>query len=127
MGAAMRNAIHSIRNRLDRVGVILSGLCALHCVASILLVAGLGLGGEFLLAPAIHRVGLALAVAVGAATLIIGVARHGDYKVLQVGAAGIAIMAVALFVEHGTEEAVLTITGVVLLAWAHIRNLRLAR
>lgn len=123
----MREAILSIRDRLDRVGVMLSGLCALHCVASILLVTGLGLGGQFLLAPAIHRVGLALAVAVGAATLIIGVAKHGDQRVLQVGAAGIAFMAVALFVGHGVEEAVLTIAGVTLLAWAHIRNLRLAR
>jgi len=123
----MRDAILSIRDRLDRLGVMLSGLCALHCVASILLVAGLGLGGELLLAPVIHRVGLALAVAVGAATLTIGVARHGDHRVLQVGAAGIGFMAVALVVGHGTAEAVLTIAGVALLAWAHIRNLHLAR
>jgi hypothetical protein len=126
MGRAMRNAILSIRNRLDRVGVMLSGLCALHCVASILLVTGLGLGGEFLLAPAIHRVGLALAIAVGAATLVIGVSRHRDPKPLQVGAAGIALMIVALLVGHGRAEAVLTIGGVTLLAWAHIRNLRQA-
>lgn len=120
----MRNAILSIRDRLDRVGVMLSGLCALHCVASILLVAGLGLGGEFLLAPVIHRVGLALAIAVGAATLVIGVSRHGDPRPLQIGAAGIALMIVALLAGHGTAEAVLTIGGVALLAWAHIRNLR---
>lgn len=126
MNGAMRNAILSIRDRLDRVGVMLSGLCALHCVASILLVAGLGLGGEFLLAPVIHRVGLALAIAVGAATLVIGVSRHRDPQTLQVGAAGIALMIVALLVGHGTAEAVLTISGVTLLAWAHIRNLRQA-
>jgi len=49
----MRNAILSIRDRLDRVGVLLSGLCALHCLAGLMLVAGLGFGGEVLLAPAI--------------------------------------------------------------------------
>lgn len=127
MGDAMRDAILSIRDRLDRVGVMLSGLCALHCLAGLLLVAGLGLGGEFLLAPVIHRVGLALAVAVGAATLVIGVSRHRDPRPLQVGAAGIGLMIVALLVGHGTAEAVLTIGGVALLAWAHLRNLRLAR
>ena len=45
----MAKAMVLIRNRLDRFGVLLSGLCALHCVAGLLLVAGLGLGGELLL------------------------------------------------------------------------------
>jgi len=120
----VRDALVLIRNRLDRVGVLLSGLCALHCLAGVLLVAGLGLGGEVLLAPVIHRVGLALAVAVGSVTLVMGVARHGDPQPLQVGAAGIAFMAFALFVGHGTVEAVLTIVGVAMLGWAHLRNLR---
>lgn len=127
MGSAMNDASLSIRDRLDRVGVMLSGLCALHCIAGILLVAGLGLGGEWLLAPAIHRVGLALAIVVGAATLVIGVVRHRDPRPLQFGAAGIGLMIAALAVGHGTAEAVLTIGGVALLAWAHLRNLRLAR
>ena len=120
----MRQAFLSIRGRLDRVGVILSGLCALHCLAGLLLVAGLGLGGGVLLAPEIHRVGLALAIAVGSITLVLGVVRHGDPVPLQVGAAGIGLMAVALFVGHGSAEGVLTIMGVALLAWAHLRNLR---
>ncbi|MDE2435019.1 MAG: MerC domain-containing protein [Sphingomonadales bacterium] len=120
----MRAAMLSIRDRLDRVGVLLSGLCAVHCLASLALIAGLGLGGEYLLNPMIHRVGLALAVAVGSATLVMGVARHGDPLPLQVGAAGIAMMAVALFTSHGKAEAALTIAGVALLAWAHLRNIR---
>ena len=124
MTGSMRQAFISIRGRLDRVGVILSGLCALHCLAGLMLVAGLGLGGGLLLSPEIHRVGLALAIAVGSVTLVFGVIRHGDPVPLQVGAAGLGLMAVALFVGHGTAEAVLTIMGVTLLAWAHLRNLR---
>lgn len=120
----MRDAFISIRNRLDRFGVLLSGLCALHCLAGLLLVAGLGLGGEYILAPVIHRVGLALAIGVGAMTLVLGVSRHGDPVPLQIGAAGIALMAVALFTGHGTAEALFTIAGVGLLGWAHLRNLR---
>ena len=90
----MRNAMFLIRNRLDRVGVLLSGLCALHCIAGLLLVAGLGLSGEVLFAPAIHRIGLALAIVVGAITLVFGVIRHGDPRPLQVGAAGLGLMIV---------------------------------
>ena len=120
----MRKAILSIRDRLDRIGVMLSGMCALHCVLSIVLVTVLGLGGEALLSPAIHRVGLALAVVIGAVTLGMGVRRHGQTGPLVLGFAGITLMGVGLLVSHGTAEALLTIPGVALVATAHIRNLR---
>lgn len=114
----------SIRDRLDRAGVLLSGLCALHCILGIVLVSVLGLGGQVLLAPAIHEIGLALAIAVGAVTLGLGAARHGQTGPLVIGACGIGLMSAALFVGHGLPEAVLTICGVALVAAAHIRNLR---
>jgi hypothetical protein len=120
----MRTAILSIRDRLDRVGVLLSGLCALHCIAGLLLVTGLGLGGGLLLAPAIHRVGLALAIAVALLTLGIGAIRHGQRGPLLLGGAGITLMALALLAGHGQAEALLTVCGVSLVALAHIRNLR---
>jgi len=122
----MRAAIALIRNRLDRMGILLSALCALHCLAGILLVAGLGIGGEFLFAPSIHRIGLALAIVIGGITLAIGITRHGDPRPLQIGALGLVLMVAALAVGHGAYEAVLTIGGVSLLAWAHLRNLRLS-
>jgi hypothetical protein len=114
----------SIRKRLDRAGVVLSGLCAVHCLLSILLVSVLGIGGEVLLAPAIHEAGLALAIMVGAVTLGLGVLRHGQTGPILAGACGIVLMATALFVGHGLREAMLTICGVALVATAHIRNLR---
>lgn len=120
----MRKALSSIRDRLDRVGVLLSGLCALHCVASIVLVSVLGLGGQALLAPAIHEIGLVLAVVVGAVTLGIGAVRHGLPGPLLIGTIGVTLMAMALLVGHGVPEALLTIAGVALVATAHIRNLR---
>ncbi len=120
----MRDAILSIRNRLDRVGVLLSGLCALHCIAGLVLVTTLGLGGGVLLAPAIHEMGLALAIVVGLLTLGLGALRHGQLGPLLIGGCGLALMAAALTVPHGTAEAFLTIAGVSLVAVAHIRNLR---
>jgi hypothetical protein len=114
----------SIRDRLDGAGVVLSGLCAVHCLLSVVLVSVLGIGGEVLLAPAIHEVGLALAILVGVVTLGIGVARHGQTGPLLIGACGIVLMASALVVGHGLREALLTICGVALVATAHIRNLR---
>ena len=120
----MRATLLLIRDRLDRTGIVLSGLCALHCVLSIVIVSALGLGSTILLAPEIHEIGLLLAVVIGAVTLGLGVARHGRAGPLLIGACGIAFMAMALVVGHGFREAVLTIAGVSLVAFAHIRNLR---
>lgn len=123
----MRPPLLSIRDRLDRAGIVLSGLCALHCLLSIVLVAGLGIGGQALLAPEVHHVGLVLAIVVGAVTLGFGMARHGRRGPLAIGSAGVALMVGALAVGHGVDEAVLTIAGVGLVALAHIGNLRQAR
>jgi hypothetical protein len=120
----MQSVIVSIRDRLDSAGMLLSGLCALHCVLGIVLVSVLGLGGGVLLDPAIHEIGLALAIGVGVLTLGLGVLRHGQLGPLLIGAGGLALMGLALAVGHGLPEAVLTIAGVSLVAFAHIRNLR---
>lgn len=123
----MAGVLLSIRNRCDRLGLLLSGLCAVHCGLSIGLVSALGLGGELLLAPAVHRVGLALALAIGVVSLGLGVMRHGRLGPLAIGATGIALMAGALAVGHGPGEVALTVPGVILVAVAHIRNLHQAR
>jgi hypothetical protein len=120
-------AWRAIRLRLDRVGIVLSGLCALHCLLGIALISLFGLSslaGEELFAPSIHRIGLALAVAIGAVTLGLGVLRHGRGEPLLIGGLGLALMTGALFAPHGVGEAGLTIAGVALVAYAHIRNLR---
>ena len=120
----MTRAVALIRNRFDRLGIVLSGICAAHCLATLGIVAMFGLGGSLLLAPAIHRVGLAVAVVIGAAAIGFGVAQHRRREPLLVGAAGLALMALALAAGHGPAEAVLTIAGVALVALAHWRNLR---
>ncbi len=122
----MRATLASIRTQLDRTGIFLSGLCVVHCVAGIFLVTVLGLGGGALLEPRIHEIGLAVAIAIAAVTLGIGVLRHGEFAPLAIGACGIALMAGGLAVQHGLGEALLTVTGVTLVAFAHIRNLRRA-
>ena len=122
----MRHALLSIRDRFDRAGIFLSGLCVVHCVLGLVIVSFLGLGGGVLLAPSIHRIGLALAVTIGALALGAGFARHGRSAPLLLGALGLSLMAAALAVGHGLGEAVLTIGGVGIVASAHLWNLRAA-
>lgn len=122
----MRRALLSIRDRFDRAGIVLSGLCVVHCVLGLILVSFLGLGGGVLLAPDLHRIGLALAVAIGVIALGAGFVRHGRSAPLALGALGLALMAGALLVGHGLPEALLTICGVTIVASAHLWNLRAA-
>ena len=72
----MAHTLSSIRGRLDRAGMLLSSLCAVHCVLGIVIVAGLGLGGGLLLDPAIHRFGLLLATLIAGVAIGLGALQH---------------------------------------------------
>jgi len=113
-----------LRGRLDKAGMLLSGLCAVHCLAGLLLVTVMGLGGGVLLDPSIHRVGLAVALVVGGATIGISAVRHGHRLPLMLGTLGLTFMAAALWTGHSAFEAALTICGVALVALAHFINIR---
>lgn len=113
-----------IRQRLDRAGVALSALCAVHCLLSVLLVSVIGLGAEALLDPAIHRFGLLIATLIAAVAIGWGAMRHRMAAPFVVAMMGLSFMGGALAVPHGVEEAVLTIIGVALVSLGHILNLR---
>jgi MerC mercury resistance protein len=59
----------TLRRRLDHLGIGLAGLCALHCLVTLVVISALGLGGvvggHYLLDENIHRIGLLLALLVG--------------------------------------------------------------
>ena len=115
-----------IRGRLDRAGMVLSSLCAVHCVLGIVIVAGLGLGGGLLLDPMIHRVGLLLATVIAGVAIGIGALQHRRAAPFVVAMTGLSFMGGGLAVEHGVQEAVLTVIGVALVAAGHLLNLRKA-
>ncbi|MBO6767252.1 MAG: MerC domain-containing protein [Erythrobacter sp.] len=120
----LQRAISPIRRRLDRVGIFLSGACAVHCLLSIVLVSGLGIGGELFLSPEIHRFGLVLATLIAAVAIGWGALRHRMATPFVIAMTGLTFMGGALAVPHGYKEAVLTIIGVALVSLGHILNLR---
>ena len=120
----MNEAMFGLRGRLDRLGVVLSGLCMVHCLAGLFVLGAFGLGGSVLFDPAIHRFGLMIAFALGVLTIGMNAVRHGHRLPLVLGCTGLMLMASAILAGHGAAEAGLTIGGVVLVASAHVVNLR---
>ncbi len=117
----------SLRRRLDHFGIGLAGLCALHCLATLVVISALGVGGHFLLNENIHRVGLLLALIVATVTIGWGLLRHGRMLPFLVALGGIVLMAAALLVPHGANEFLLTLLGVALVSAGHLLNLRAVR
>ena len=120
----MSSASTLIRRTLDRAGIWLSSLCLLHCLLSIVAVTVLGLGGQFLFAPEIHSIGLALALIIAAVAIGWGALRHRKAAPFVTAMMGLTFMGGALAVPHGIYEAVLTMIGVALVSTGHVLNLR---
>lgn len=112
---------------LDRLAIGLSGLCLVHCVASVLLLSLLASAGGMLLHPAVHEAGLAIAIAIGTYALVRGAVEHGYTLPAAVGGLGLGVMAGALSVPHSGAETVYTMVGVGILALGHDLNRRAAR
>ena len=121
---ALTKAYNSIRERFDRAGVVLSGLCAAHCLASIIVLSAFGFGGEFLLAPAIHKWGLAIALVVAAVAIGWGAIQHRQAPPFVIAMMGLSFMGGALALPHGVHESILTMIGVALVSLGHVLNLR---
>jgi hypothetical protein len=111
--------------RFDRLAIGLSGLCAVHCVASAIFLAFMASVGAALLNPLWHEIGLSLAIVLGVVALGRGFLSHGYAMPLFVGSFGLGMMAGAITLPHdGGMETVYTVIGVALLALGHDLNRR---
>jgi hypothetical protein len=113
--------------RLDRLAMGLSGLCAVHCVATAVLLGLVASAGGLLGKPIIHEVGLSLAMVLGAIALGRGMKEHGFILPGAVGALGLAIMAFAMSLHESGFEPAFTIVGVSVLALGHRLNIMAKR
>jgi hypothetical protein len=117
---------------LDAGAMLISGLCLVHCLALPVLLALLPFAAaSFVADESFHRWLLLAIVPTSALALVIGSRRHRHASVLRLGAGAVALLAVAAFGDlYGMSErwqTVLTVTGGLLLATAHLTNLRLHR
>ncbi|MFP7722682.1 MerC domain-containing protein [Lysobacter sp. A3-1-A15] len=113
----------------DRVGFAASFLCAIHCALLPLVLAlapafGLKLGGwvDF------DQAFVVFATVLGATTLTLGYRRHRGFHAWALLLPGLALVWAASFTplhNHSTTHMVMMVGGGVMLALAHLLNLRL--
>ncbi len=112
----------------DRIAVLVSGLCLVHCISTMLFVALLSSAAGALLDPIVHEIGIGVAIALGLFTLGRGVLDHGYIMPAAIGGLGLGIMAGAITIghqgDHGGTEILFTMIGVGILALGHDLNYR---
>lgn len=112
----------------DRMAVGVSGLCLLHCFATIVIVAFLSTAAGVFLNPVIHEIGIGIAIVLGIFAFGRGIVDHGLLVPAAIGTVGIAIMITAIIVGHSAgyvlAELVFTMLGVGVLAYGHYLNYR---
>lgn len=115
--------------KADRLGIVASTLCAIHCAllplaAALLPALGLGAGGwvDF------DQGFVVFASILAVATLTLGWRRHRAYRAFALLVPGLALVWFGAFSplhDHDLRHALVMTAGGVLLALAHLVNLRL--
>jgi hypothetical protein len=116
----------AIQRAGDAMGISLSGLCMIHCLALPLLVSLFPLAGAWAEAPWVHWLFVILAGPLAAYVLSRpDAAGRRDWPLIAIGAIGVELLflAAAEFPTHETET-LMTVTGGLVLAGAHILNWR---
>ena len=116
-------------NRADRIGFAASFLCALHCALLPLALAlmptlGLSMGGWVDIDQAVT----VFATLLGCTTLAIGWRRHRAFRAWMLLVPGLVLVWVGAFSplhDHGPLHAGLMTVGGLMIAGAHLLNLRL--
>jgi len=115
-------AIALTTDRLDRMAMGLSGLCLVHCLATAIVIGLLASAGGFLGSPAIHEIGLVIAMMLASIALGRGILEHGFMLPSAMGGLGLGVMAGSLTLPHGGAEIVYSVVGVLILALGHRLN-----
>lgn len=117
---------------LDRIGVILSIGCMIHCLLLPIILPALPLLGlVFDHESGFHFVLSFIIAGVAALALVPGYKKHGVLNPIIVGFAGVMVLIAGGIVEgmhhqHEVSHTVITVFGSILMVSAHIKNHRLS-
>ena len=132
----MRDSVHTESNslhtasRLDRLAVLLSGVCVLHCLLAPVVITLLPIisMNAFLEDVLFHQLMLWLVLPTSAVALLIGCRNHRDWKILGSGVLGMSMLVLVALLGHDLflpwQEKLATSIAGLILAVSHILNFR---
>jgi MerC mercury resistance protein len=116
----------SRQHRLDGLGLAISAVCLVHCLAFpiiAVLVPAFSFGLDHRTDHVFHWVLLGLAAPISSLALWRGAVRSRNWRWLKCGSVGLVLMLIGVLHVFGAgSEIALTMAGVVLLAVAHVKN-----
>jgi drug/metabolite transporter superfamily protein YnfA len=120
---------HEATFLFDWVGLGLSGLCLVHCLAMPILISLLPLLELVAEEQSFHFWMAGLIIPVGSLAFWRGFLRHANKSIVVIGLVGLALITSGIFVHSVADQwgRVLTITGGIFLIIAHFRNWRASR
>ncbi|MEZ4754209.1 MAG: MerC domain-containing protein [Bdellovibrionota bacterium] len=124
--AQVRELIKTLKS--DQLGIFLSVLCMIHCVAFPLLVAFMP-AAEFFHDSYTHMGFFVLVAGLAGYSFVRGYSVHGKLKPVSLGIVGILLIMFALLTPHGhlgifTYENLVTTLGGITLIYAHLLNIK---
>ncbi len=115
---------------LDRLAMVLSFLCIVHCLALPVLLVAMPLLAQFADSHW-HTPMLAIALPVSAIAIVIGYRRHGNLRLVAAVTVGLALLVGGATFGHTylgvVADRSMTVAGSLILAYAHWQNSRLVR
>ncbi len=100
----------SAEKKVDRLGVVLSAFCAIHCMATPFVFLLLPAFGSTWAHPATHWIAAALVIPIAIAMVVRGFKRHGRKWVIATAAAGILLILAGAAAPH-IQKAIETNSG----------------
>lgn len=121
-----------MQRSLDIIAVSVSGLCALHCLLTpLVLILFPVLSGSLFAGEDFHQLLLWVILPTSGLAMWLGCRRHKDRLVLLFGLVGLSLLMLAALQGHDwfgeLGERLVTVLGGCIMAVGHVRNYRLCR
>lgn len=117
-----------IHAKIDRIGIVCSGICSLHCLICPIVLALFPIFGATIFANELYeRIFLVISAILALSSICFGYAKHRKMFIFSILSAGFFFFAIGQMFEHQTIGLTAMVFGGTINSVAHYINYRLCR
>lgn len=130
--SVLSDSANNVTNKLDKLALVFSAVCLVHCLMLPLVVTLLPVIGSTLFThEQFHQIMLIVVLPTSVGAFALGCREHKQGSVAVIGGIGLALLIVAAFAVGSAwgenAEQIITVIGGLVLAVAHIKNFNYCR